>query len=274
MVKSCFIIENDLGKKRVFPFYSKLTIGRASKNDISLPDRTASKRHAIVGRVKGRAVVRDLGSRNGTFVNGEKVEKSVLSSGDRLKIGNVTLRFFQTEETSENKHAESMATPQSYKTLGEYLLEAGAVDEFTLLRALDEEEKSQTIDQILIDTGVLDDVNIAEALAKQLKVPLVRLNELEIPEEVISLVPVEVARTHLLMPVKITEGKLLVALANPLDPHAMQVLRMVTRMRVEVAVAPRGDILEALSRFYAVEFLNQVLDGDPSLDLDDVTVDI
>lgn len=272
ILKSCLIIENETEKERVFPFYSRLTIGRASKNDISLPDRTASKQHAIVGRVKGRVVVKDLGSRNGTFVNGEKVEKAVLLSGDRLKIGSVTLRFFQEEETPESKLAESATTTQCHKRLMEYLVAAGVVDENTMLRVLDEEEKCQTIDQILMDTGVLDDKNIAIALTKQLKLPMVRLNELEIAEQVISLVPVEVARTHLLMPVKITAGKLLVAMANPLDAHAIQVLRMVTGMSIEIAVSPKGDILEALNRFYAVEFLNQVLAGDPSLD--DVIVDI
>ena len=67
-MKSCFIIETELVEKRVIPFYSKLTIGRQSTNDIALPDRTVSKRHAIVGRVKGQTVVKDLGSRNGTLV--------------------------------------------------------------------------------------------------------------------------------------------------------------------------------------------------------------
>jgi hypothetical protein len=272
MIKSCFIIENKVGKKRVLPFYSRLTIGRASRNDIALPDRTASKRHAIVGRVKGRAIVKDLDSRNGTFVNGEKVEKAVLLSGDRLKIGNVTLRYFQEDDVPESKLGESAATSQCHKKLGEYLLEAGIVDEYTLLRALDEEEKCRTIDQILIDSGVLDDESIASALARQLKVPLIHLNELEIPEQVLAMVPVEVAKTHLLIPVKITAGKLLVAMANPLDSDAMRVLRMVTRTSIEIAVSPKGDILEALSRCYAVEFLNQILAGDPSLD--DVTIDI
>lgn len=272
MIKSCFILESKIIDKRVYPFFSRLTIGRQSTNDIALPDRTVSKRHAVVVRVKGQAVVKDLGSRNGTFVNGQRVEKAVLASGDRLKVGNFTLRFFREEESATQKLDGTSTSSRETNRLGEYLLEAGIVDEFTLLRALGEEEKSQTIDEILLDTGVIDDLNIAKALARQLKLPMIGLKELEIPQEVTSLVPVAIAKTHLLIPVKVSEGKLLVAMANPLDTHAIQLLRMVTRMKIEVAVAPREEILETFVRVYPVEFLNQMLDEAPSLD--DVTVDL
>lgn len=190
MIKSCFILESGGNEKRVFPFYQKLTIGRHSSNDVILADRMVSKRHAAVGRVKGRIVVKDLGSRNGTFVNGERVEKAILASGDRLKVGSAVLRFFREEERGKTDLDGSAATSGGVQKLGEYLIEAGIVDEFTLLRVLGEEEKSQTIDQMLLDTGILDDLNIAKSLAKQLKVPFVRLKELEIPQEVTSLVPV------------------------------------------------------------------------------------
>lgn len=269
-MKSCFIVEKELVEKRVIPFYSRLTIGRQSTNDIALPDRTISKRHAIVGRVKGQTVVKDLGSRNGTFVNGEKVEKSILLSGDRLKVGSVSLRYFQ-EEGSDIKLAESDTDSQAKQKLGEYLLEAGLVDEFTLLRVLDEEEKSQTIDEVLIGTGVLDDESIAKSLAKQIKLPFIGLQELNIPQDVINLVPIELAKTHLLVPVKISEGKLLVAMVNPLDAEALQVLRIATNKRIEVAVAARDDILGALVKYYPSEFLDQMLEGAP--DEDDVTVE-
>jgi len=272
MIKSCFILKSGSTEKRVFPFYQRLTIGRHSSNDVALADRMASKQHAVVGRVKGRIVVKDLGSRNGTFVNGEKVEKAILVSGDRLKIGSAVLRCFKEEERGKNDSDGSSTTSRGVQKLGEYLIEAGIVDEFTLLRVLGEEEKSQTIDQMLLYIGVLDDLNIARSLAKQLKVPLIRLKDLEIPQEVTSLIPVKVAKTHLLLPVKLSEGKLLVAMVNPLDSDAVQALRLMTRMKIEVAVAPREDILEALVRVYPIEFLDQVLQGAP--DDDEVTIDL
>lgn len=272
MIKSCFILEGGKSERRVFPFYQKLTIGRHSSNDVALADRMVSKRHAAVGRVKGRIVVKDLGSRNGTFVNGEKVEKAILVSGDRLKVGSAVLRFFREEEHGKTKVDGSGSNAGGVQKLGEYLIEAGIVDEFTLLRVLGEEEKSQTIDQMLLDTGVLDDMSIARSLAKQLGVPFLRLKDLEIPKEVTSLVPVGVAKAHLIMPIKVSGGKLLVAMANPLDSDAIQAVRLATGLKIEVAVTPREDILETFVRVYPVEFLDQVLEGAP--EDDEVTVDL
>jgi pSer/pThr/pTyr-binding forkhead associated (FHA) protein len=83
----------------------------------------------VIGRVRGQAVVKDLDSRNGTFVNGQKVEKAILSCGDRLKVGSVMLRFFQEDETPQGKDTESTTTPQCVQKLGACLVEAGIVDE-------------------------------------------------------------------------------------------------------------------------------------------------
>ena len=272
MIKSCLILETKLTTKRVFPFYAKMIIGRHSTNDIPLPDCTVSKRHAVIGRVRGQAVVKDLGSRNGIFVNGQKVEKVILSCGDRLKVGSVMLRFFQEDKTSQMENTESTTTPQCVHRLGKCLVEAGIVDEMTLFGALDEEKKSSTIDQLLIDLGFLDDDNRARALARQLKFPFISLKEKEIPQQITSLVTAEVATTHVIVPVELAGGKLLVAMADPLDSSAIQVLRMATGMRIEVVVASREDILEAIVRYYPAAFLDQFLDGAP--DSDEVTVDI
>ena len=272
MIKSCLILETQLTKKRAFPFYAKMIIGRHSTNDIPLPDRTVSKRHAVIGRVRGQAVVKDLGSRNGTFVNGQKVEKAILSCGDRLKVGSVMLRFFQEDETPTGKDAENTITLQCVQKLGECLVEAGIIDEMTLLGALGEDEKSLTIDQMLTGLGLLDDDMSARALARQLKFPFMSLKEREIPQQVTSLVTTEVARTHVIVPVELAEGKLLVAMADPLDSSAIQVLRVTTGMSIEVVVASREDILEAIGKYYPAAFLEKALDGTP--DLDEVTVDM
>ena len=272
MIKSCLILETQLTKKRVFPFYAKMIIGRHSTNDIPLPDRTVSKRHAVIGRVRGQAVVKDLGSRNGTFVNGQKVEKAILACGDRIKVGSVMLRFFQEDETATGKDAENTPPPQCVQKMGACLVEAGVVDEMTLLGVLGEEKKSPTIDQIITGLAVLDDDNRARALARQLKFPFISLKEREIPEQVTSLVTTEVAITHVIVPVELTGSKLVVAMADPLDSSAIQVLRVTTGMNIEVVVASREDILEAIGRYYPAAFMDQTLDG--AEDLDEVTVDM
>ncbi|MDX1600356.1 MAG: FHA domain-containing protein [Anaerolineales bacterium] len=72
-----------------------LTIGRDVTNDIVIADAEVSRQHARINRTPGGHVLEDLGSTNGTFVNGERlVSPRVLNPGDLVGLGeNVTLTF-------------------------------------------------------------------------------------------------------------------------------------------------------------------------------------
>jgi CRP-like cAMP-binding protein len=98
MIQAYLIAEEGLTKGMVFPLESRLTIGRGEENDIRLFDPTISRNHTLVYLEDGQAVVEDMGSRNGTFVNGEQISTAVLSSGDVVWVGDVALRFLQQEE--------------------------------------------------------------------------------------------------------------------------------------------------------------------------------
>jgi hypothetical protein len=80
------------GDDRVHEFDgSGLTIGRAADNDLVIPDSRVSRHHArIVGR-RGTLVYADLGSTNGSRVNGVTVTELVLGEGDRLEIGDTVI---------------------------------------------------------------------------------------------------------------------------------------------------------------------------------------
>ena len=78
------------------------TLGRHPDNSVQVLDRIVSKEHSrITLGPDGRYVVRDVGSLNGTFVNGEKVSERVLKSGDQISLGNTTYRF--TEDRPQDK---------------------------------------------------------------------------------------------------------------------------------------------------------------------------
>jgi len=157
--------------------------------------------------------------------------------------------------------------PRGRKKLGELLVEAGLIDERTVAKALEIQKlQKKKIGQILIDMGVADEEEIAKAVAKQLMIPFLRLVKAEIPEEIISLVPAEVAENYLLIPVKKTPKGLLVAMANPLDLYAADDLRFLTQMAIDIAAAPQGDILQAIERYYPKHGLEKDLDSEPSID--------
>ena len=98
MSKSFLMIERGLAGEQVYHLQSRLTIGRAPESDIHLPDPSVSRQHALVFIEDEKAILEDLGSRNGTYVNEERVKKAVLASGDVIRIGNVTARFLEEGE--------------------------------------------------------------------------------------------------------------------------------------------------------------------------------
>ncbi len=70
---------------------SETTIGRHDTNDIILPEQIITGKHAIIRMEDNVITINDLGSTNGTFVNGERIRTKELKSGDRIRIGTIEL---------------------------------------------------------------------------------------------------------------------------------------------------------------------------------------
>jgi len=78
----------------IFPLSGEATIGREVGNTIVLDrDSTVSRRHAVIEVAGGGYVLRDLGSSNGTFVNGARVSERPLQPGDEITLGATRFRF-------------------------------------------------------------------------------------------------------------------------------------------------------------------------------------
>lgn len=69
-----------------------LTIGREAGNLLVIPDPSVSRRHARIALENGTLVVYDLGSTNGVFVNGQRVQQQALRAGDLVRFGSVQFR--------------------------------------------------------------------------------------------------------------------------------------------------------------------------------------
>jgi hypothetical protein len=78
---------------RVYSVDGTTRVGRGDESEIVLVDPSVSRAHAIVEIEGAQPVVRDLGSTNGTFVNGRRVSVEALRDGDELQFGNTRMRF-------------------------------------------------------------------------------------------------------------------------------------------------------------------------------------
>ena len=81
----------------------RVTVGKASTNLVSLKhDSTVSRVHAVLENLGFAWSIRDVGSRNGTYLNGEKISaERVLRSGDELRVGKSRLIFWEVKQADE-----------------------------------------------------------------------------------------------------------------------------------------------------------------------------
>ena len=75
------------------PAGSAISIGRSRANDVVLDDASVSSQHCRIRPEKGRFVVHDLESTNGTLVNGRRIDRHVLDEGDVIQVGETSLQF-------------------------------------------------------------------------------------------------------------------------------------------------------------------------------------
>ena len=90
-------------------------IGREPGSDLMIGERAISRQHAKFEKSKEGFTVTDLGSTNGTWVNGEEIEVAQLRSGDRIRIGGRIFKFIATDQVEAQYHEAvySMMTKDS-----------------------------------------------------------------------------------------------------------------------------------------------------------------
>ena len=139
--------------------------------------------------------------------------------------------------------------------LGELLINAGAITPENLQTALTEQKVSQMrLGEILIKNGYLTEVQLAEALSSQLEIPFVSLVSIKPQPQAISLVSETIAERLNVMPISVSsEGKLVVAMSDPLNTFAVDALRMLLNRDMDIQVATSSDIRKAITSFYKMQ---------------------
>ncbi|GIV97465.1 MAG: hypothetical protein KatS3mg057_2122 [Herpetosiphonaceae bacterium] len=91
--RAYLILQTDQGEHMIPLESTQVTLGRALNNEIILEDSRVSRHHAQIHYKARRFWVTDLGSTNGTFINGEPIMEQPLRSGDVLSLGGLELLF-------------------------------------------------------------------------------------------------------------------------------------------------------------------------------------
>lgn len=87
----------------------EIIIGRSSDLDMVLVEDMVSRRHAKITTTNGEISIQDLGSTNGTFVNGEKISRARLAEGDRILVGTSIIKLVGVDPAQAHHHSEAEA---------------------------------------------------------------------------------------------------------------------------------------------------------------------
>lgn len=122
--------------------------------------------------------------------------------------------------------------------LGEILYKKGYVSKENLIKAIKKgKQTNRRLGEILIEAGLATEDQIYEALAKQFGIDYVDLEKVEIPSEVLRLVPDELMKKHRVIPLEQNNGELKIVVKDPMDLDTLDLLRFRLNMELRTCLA-------------------------------------
>src|SRR5437899_4797127 len=144
-----------------------------------------------------------------------------------------------------------MPQPQTAARLGDWLLDQGHLTQTQLDLALREQKRKQKLlGETLLELGFVSQEVLSQFLAQKTQTQSIDLARTRISHEVRKLLPESLARRFTAIPVACKDDTLTVAIADPLNVTAFDVLEQSTGLRVNLVAAPEGEILQAIGRLY------------------------
>ncbi|WP_416825534.1 GspE/PulE family protein [Ectobacillus polymachus] len=137
--------------------------------------------------------------------------------------------------------------------LGDLLVQEGLISEEQLQQALKEKGPQQKIGDALLQRGYITEQQLMEVLEVQLGIPHVSLFRYPFDESLFHLVPKDVAKRNMVVPLKKQGDKLYVAMADPMDYVVMNDLRLSTGFQIEPLISSKDDILRTITRYYDIQ---------------------
>lgn len=137
------------------------------------------------------------------------------------------------------------------KGFAKILIDKGVITREMLLDAQQTAKTTSTeVSDTLVKLGYATADEVMMALAREHSLDYVSLEDVDIPSEVIEMMPESVARENVVLPYKVDDSELTVLISNPRDVDTPEKLRFILARDIRIALAPRTAILEAINRLY------------------------
>jgi type IV pilus assembly protein PilB len=135
--------------------------------------------------------------------------------------------------------------------LGELLIREKLINSDQLKTALDYEKKNKvSIGSALVTLGHISEEEMAQALSRQLGYPYIDLSQFEVYPDVINLIPVDIAKKHMIMPIHRIRSFLTMAMVDPTDLDVIENVRFRTSLSIQPVIASESGINDAINKYY------------------------
>lgn len=135
--------------------------------------------------------------------------------------------------------------------LGELLIREKVINQDQLKTASDYEKKNKvTIGSALVTLGHISEEEMAQALSRQLGYPYIDLSQFEVYPDVINLIPVDIAKKHMIMPIHRIRSFLTMAMVDPTDLDVIENVRFRTSLSIQPVIASESGINDAINKYY------------------------
>jgi type IV pilus assembly protein PilB len=163
------------------------------------------------------------------------------------------------------------------RNIGQILVERKLISH-DQLREAEEEQRStgRSLGRILVDHRYVTEKDLVAALATQIGMGFVDLEETEVDARAATMISESIMRRHTVLPIRYEDGKLVVAMSDPSNIVAVDDVRTMTKMEVKAVVATKADIVKAIGKYAAMsddmEAIADDLAGntDDEIDLSDI----
>jgi type IV pilus assembly protein PilB len=140
------------------------------------------------------------------------------------------------------------------KRLGEILLEAKKLREEDVSKALNEQKKyGEKLGKVIVRLGLLSEKEIIDTISRQLGIPIVNIDDIEIPKDVIQLINVDMSKNYMVIPFEKRFNVLRLAMVDPLDIDAMDEVARIVKMETEPCIITEGQLKRALEKYYGIK---------------------
>ncbi|HXN08007.1 MAG TPA: type IV-A pilus assembly ATPase PilB [Nitrospiria bacterium] len=135
--------------------------------------------------------------------------------------------------------------------LGKLLIQSKLITEEQYQKALAQFKRDGgNFGTILIKTGAMEEIKFLQFMSQQLRIPYIDLSKTEIDQNVIKVVPAELAQKHKIVPIKRNANLVYVATMDPSNVHAFDDVKFMTSYSVSPVLASESSILAALTKYY------------------------